>query len=109
MRKFILGIAGAAALGLAALSPSGASAQSFSITIGTGHAPGYHYAPAYGYAPPPFYHAHRPRYGSPRYDRPPYYGASRYKRPRFADRCIERSHRYWNGRAWVTERRRTCR
>ena len=89
MRKIMFGLAGAAALGLAAFTPQPAQAQGFSIQFGS---PGY-----YG----------RSYYGGPYYGRPVYgpgYGAYGYGPP-----CFVRVVRYWDGYGWVRERRRVCR
>lgn len=96
MRKLILGLVGAGALGLAALAPTGASAQSFSITIGSGYEP----VQYYGYPPPRYGHRHwRDRH----HDR-------RWRHGRYvSQRCVTRVERYWDGFGWVKERRRICR
>jgi len=79
MRKIMFGLAGAAALGLAAFTPQPAQAQGFSIQFGS---PGYYGRPVYG----------------------PGYGAYGYGPP-----CFVRVVRYWDGYGWVRERRRVCR
>lgn len=102
MRRFLLGFAGAAALGLAALAPQGAQAQGFSVQFGTGYGPSYGY-PGYYYGPAPVYG--RPVYGRPVYGRP-FYDDDDDHHPH---RCVVRVTKYWDGYEWVRERRRVCR
>ncbi|MCG6121717.1 MAG: hypothetical protein MEP57_03280 [Microvirga sp.] len=117
MRKFITGLAAAAALAISALvaTPQSASAQDFSITFGTGHPPAVrHYDPR---PVRPFVPA-RPRF-APGPSRPHFGGPGRhYGRDLRHDRrggrhvgrdCVVRSERYWDGFTWVSERRRICR
>lgn len=107
MRKLVLGLSGAAVLGLAAIASQGAQAQEVTVTFGSGFGSGYgsHWdRPAYGY---PAYE--RPGYSRPvHYDggfgRPVYYERS-FERPR----CFVRIDKYWDGDTWVRERRRICR
>lgn len=80
-------LAGAAALGAAALSASPAAAQGFSVTIG-GPPPPRYYAP-----PPPAYYAPPPPYG--------------YYAPR--PRCWREPVDVWNGWTYERRMRRVCR
>jgi hypothetical protein len=110
LRKIVLGIAAAAALGGAALAVSApASAQGFSVTIGNGYNDGYgspYYrpvGPGYGgngyYGPPPRPHG---------YYAPAYGGGYGYHHPRPA-RCWTRPVTVWNGWGYVTRPQRVCR
>ncbi len=111
-RQLFLGLAAALALGAATLAPTTASqAQSWSLSIGTG---GYH--DGWGHQPRPRhdgwgrsqwsgygggYGGWRPRHGHG-------YGFGHgYGHPQ--PRCHVRSVRYWDGWAWVVDRRRVCR
>lgn len=105
MRHVLLGLAGAAALGLGALTVAPAQAQGISVTIGSGYG-GYGYGgyhrPAYGYYPArrPVYYRPAPVYRAyPRYARPVYY----------APRCTIRTSRSWDGYGWVIRKREVCR
>jgi hypothetical protein len=104
MRLSLLGLLGAAALGLGAVSAAPAQAQGLSITIGEpyGHRP-----------PPPVYREHRRefvpvyRYRHVRHrDVPPHVYATGSFGP---SRCIIRTSRTWDGYGWVERRRRICR
>ncbi|HEY8382943.1 MAG TPA: hypothetical protein VIL09_12420 [Microvirga sp.] len=100
MRKLLVGLAGALALGFGAFGAAPAQAQGFSVTIGT---PGY-YGPAPVYRSYPRHRAYRPYRPYPVYGRPVQY------RPVYAGpRCVTRVNRYWDGYGWVSERRRICR
>lgn len=105
MRKLILGLAAAVTLGLTALAPQAASAQGFSVTIGSGYMP---VAGPYGYYPPP---PRRGYYPPPRhgYYGRPYPPRAYYGRPYRGPRCVVRVNRYWDGYGWVSQRRRVCR
>jgi len=93
MKRFLLGLAGAGALGLAAFAPQSAQAQGFSVQFG---GPGYYGRGPYIASDGPYYR--RPADGY--YGRPAYgYGPS----------CVVRVNRYWDGYGWVRERRRICR
>lgn len=105
MRKFLLGIAGAAAIGAAALLPVAAEAQTVSITIGSGYAPygGYNPYPVYRprpvhYARPVYRHHHHPRRAHP-----VRYGWGHHGRD-----CVVKVNRYFDGYSWVKTRRRVC-
>lgn len=106
MRKFILGIAAAATMALSGLAftPAPAQALDFSITFGTAHPPivrHHHYDPrpvkpsprvAPRHAPPPRVQHHR-----------------HWRDQRHVARdCRIVTERYWDGRHWVTDRRRVC-
>lgn len=93
MRHALLGLVGAAVLGLGAftagaLTAAPAQAQGFSIAVGEPHP---HYRPHPRW--------HRPHYGRPVYYRP---------RPAYGPPCRVTTRRYFNGFTWVSERRRTC-
>ena len=118
MRKLIAGFAAAIVIALSALTltPQSASAQGFSITFGTGQPPMVrHFDDRQRYDPRPRYdhrrdydrrHHDRGRYDRRRNDRNSYRHAPR---RHFAQDCIVRVERYWNGHAFVSERRRVCR
>ncbi|MGW9329381.1 hypothetical protein [Bosea sp. NPDC055594] len=91
LRKLLLGVSAAAALGVAALAstmPTPAMAQPFSD--------GYYAGPRWGGG------YDRPSYG---YGRPGY----GYGRPYYEPRCFYRPVRYWDGWGWVVRERRICR
>lgn len=122
MRKITLGFA-AIAIAISALSfgTSSAKALDFSITFGTAQPPMVRYhEPHRGLPVTP--HTHRPvvphRHAAPppRYDhRSHWRDRSRHDRRWRDDRrrssqsCTVRTERYWDGRSWVTDRRRICR
>jgi hypothetical protein len=99
LRVSLLGLLGAAALGLSAVSAAPAQAQGLSITIGEPHA---------HRAPPPVYREHR-RHFVPihRHRRvpPSVYATGSFGPPH----CMIRTTRHWNGFGWVERRRRICR
>ncbi len=132
MRKIMLGFA-AIAIAFSALmmAPTSAKALDFSITFGTGQPPMVrHHEPREAYPVTPY--THRPvvpqRHATPpkRYDPPSHTRGHRShwrdhrRNERHHDRrwrdsrrgstsCVVRTERYWDGRGWVTERRRVCR
>jgi hypothetical protein len=118
-RQLVLGIAAAVALGAATLAAAPASAQSWSLSIGSGHSD--HYQGGY------------------RHDRPRNWGNHRFEGNRFHERriqrdgwhsggwnsgwghrqalnhgygygqrCAVRQVRYFDGWSWIVERRRVC-
>jgi hypothetical protein len=114
IRKLVLGFAASAALGLGLLGAAApASAQSWSVTIGSGHG-GYHHG---GHHPVgDFYRpvgpgwgkgdgwGHHGGWGRPL---PPYAGGGHGFHPG-GPRCFVRKVRYWDGWGWAVERRRVC-
>jgi hypothetical protein len=113
MRKFIAGFAAAIVIALSSLTltPQSASAQGFSITFGTGQPPMVrHFDDRQRYDPRPQYD-HRPRYDDRHYDRRHHDRRSYRHAPRdhYAQDCTIRIDRFWDGRSWVSERRRICR
>ncbi len=98
MRRFLLALAGVAALGLGAVTAAEpAQAQGFSISFGTGYGHG-----GYGgYRPYPYYRPYRPR--------PVYYGGYRPYPVYYGPRCITRVTQVWDGWGYVTKRRQICR
>jgi hypothetical protein len=125
MRKLILGIAAAATMALSGLAftPAPAQALDFSITFGTAHPPivrHHHYDPrpvkpaprvAPRHAPPPrVQHYRGKRYDDHRGWRD-HRGHDRHWRDRrhVSRDCQIVTQRYWDGRNWVTDRRRVCR
>jgi hypothetical protein len=120
MRQILLGLAGAAVVGLGAFGAQPAQAQGFSITIGT---PGYYrpapiyrpyprYRPVY-YRPAPVYRPY-PRYRPVHYRPAPIYrsyGPQRVFAPPvdYGPVCTTRVARYWDGFGYVSERRKVCR
>jgi hypothetical protein len=94
MRKIITGFAAAIVVAVSALAvtPQTAAAQGFSITFGTGHPPMVRY------------HDH-----GPRFDHRPVRRSYRHApRRHWAQDCVIRTERFWNGFRWVTEQRRVC-
>ncbi len=106
-RKLVLGIAASAALGLGLLaSGQPAAAQSWSVTIGSGHGS---YGPAHGFYRPVRDEwgyrggwGHGPRHGG--WGPPPHARGYWHGGPR----CHVRHVRYWDGWGWAVERRRVC-
>ena len=125
MRQLLLGMAGAAAIGISALAPQAAQAQDFSVSVTARTVsqfdddydydrPRRHYDD-FGYgrrhrAYDDFGYGgfRRPAYGRHFYGRPVGYG-----RPVFGhgfDReCIVKVSRYFDGHAFVKERKKICR
>jgi hypothetical protein len=97
LRKLLLGVSAATALGAVAVSASPASAQVVSFSFGT---PGYD---RHGFAPA--YYGYGPGWRGGYYGRP-HYG---YGRPHWGPRCFYRPVRYWDGWGWVVRERRICR
>ncbi|CAD5298438.1 conserved exported hypothetical protein [Bosea sp. 62] len=101
LRKLVLGLSAAAALGVAGLGMGAVTATPAEAqALGGGYGPhvwgggGYYGRPRYGYGGP------RYGYGGPRYG----YGGGYY-----GPRCYVRPVRYWDGWGWVVRERRICR
>ncbi|WP_332696307.1 hypothetical protein [Bosea sp. (in: a-proteobacteria)] len=94
LRKLLLGVSAAAALGVAAIAstvPTPAVAQPYGDGYGYS---GPRWGGGYGYGRP-YYGYGRPGYG--------------YGRPDYGPRCFYRPVRYWDGWGWVVRERRICR
>lgn len=105
-RTNVLGIAAAAALGVAALfATSPASAQSWSITIGSGAGYGYGHPVQYGFGNRGWHDRRSDVYQG--FDRPGW--RKRHHHGFYAGpQCFTRKVRYWDGWGWTVERRRIC-
>lgn len=99
MRKLLIGVLGAATLGLAGLSVQQAEAQPYY---------GYGYrGPAVEYRAGPVLVRHE--YGRPHYGRRYYRPAPAYRPVRTARRCWVEPRRVWNGYRWVRRPIEVCR
>lgn len=102
LRKLVLGLSAAAALGVAALGIGAVTATPAEAQALSG---------GYGYPGSGSRHPYAPRYSNPGwgggyYARPRY---GYYGRPSYGPRCYYRPVRYWDGWGWVVRERRICR